>query len=192
MFRMQAIALGWLLPHLAFGFEAQQIDAPTKPIKSGREVGQSVPSFYVRAVTGPLRNTSVCYVCRNGNRPVVMVLMQRLDPKLKDLLKGIDRIVDQNRAVGLRSFGVLIHDDTTEAIPLLQTMAFDEKITLPLTVGGTIVAVSTCQDLHPDAATTVVLYRKQRIVSSFAFRTGELKESRIRDVLKSVRQLAED
>ena len=38
------------------------------------KVGDEVPSFYVRTVTGPLAGKSVCYVCRHGDRPVAMVL----------------------------------------------------------------------------------------------------------------------
>ncbi len=45
------------------------------------KVGEEVPSFYVRTVTGPLAGKSVCYVCRHGDRPVVMVLLRELGPE---------------------------------------------------------------------------------------------------------------
>ena len=80
--------------------------ADKPPIRSGRDIGQPVPSFYVRAVTGPLRNKSVCYVCRNGSRPCVMILFRNTGPALGKLLKEIDKVVDRNRVAGLRS---LIH-----------------------------------------------------------------------------------
>ena len=159
-------------------------------LRSGRDVGQAVPSFYVRAVTGPLRNKSVCYVCRNGDRPVVMVLMQRLDHGLAELLKGIDAVVDANRATGLRSFGVLISEEPSQDAPKLQTLAFDEKIDLPLTVATTVVSSSTCQNVHPHAAVTVVLYRNSKVVSTFAYRAGELDGQKVDEVLAGVRELA--
>ena len=76
------------------------------PLESGLKVGEHVPSFYTRAVTGPLMNKSVCYVCRNGQRPVVMVLMRRIDAELKPLMKSLDRLVDGNRAAGLGRDGI--------------------------------------------------------------------------------------
>ena len=71
--------------------------ADKPPIRSGRNIGQAVPSFYVRAVTGPLRNKSVCYVCRNGSRPCVMVLFRNTGPALGKLLKAIDKVLHRNR-----------------------------------------------------------------------------------------------
>ena len=62
-----------------------------------------------------------------------MVLIQKSDPKIATLLKAIDTIVDDNRVSGLRSFGVLVTDESDRAVPILQTMAFDEQIRMPLT-----------------------------------------------------------
>ena len=53
--------------------------AESKPLISGLAAGKEVPSFFVRAITGPQMNRSVCFVCRNGDRPVVMVMMRRLE-----------------------------------------------------------------------------------------------------------------
>ena len=158
-------------------------------LDSGRAVGQPIPSFYVRAVTGPLRNKSVCYVCRNGNRPCVMVIFRDLEPGLTELLKQIDKVVDRNRAVGLRSFGVLISKQPAKAISRLQTLAFDRKITLPLTVTTDAVSTPSCQKIHPQAAVTVVLYHRQRVVDRFAFRSKELKTTGTKNVLAGIRRL---
>ena len=100
--------------------DASPLPKPT--LQSGREVGETVPRFYVRAVTGPLANRSVCYVCRNGDRPVVMVLLRDCLPELPPLLTGLDEVIDQNRAVGLRGFGVLIAPDQQTAVSKLQTL----------------------------------------------------------------------
>lgn len=162
----------------------------TKPLKSGRQVGEYVPTFYCRVVTGPLMNKSVCYVCRNGSRPVVMVLVRKVTPELKPLLKSLDRIVDENRAIGLKSFGVLLSDDPVRDASSLQTFAFDNKISIPLTIANNTVADSSGMKVHSDAAVTVLLYRNRRVVSNFSYRDGELKSSQIQTVLKRVRRFA--
>ena len=161
----------------------------TKSIRSGRRVGQKVPSFYVRAVTGPLRNKSVCYVCRNGSRPCVMVLFRKLEPGLTPLLKEIDRQVDRNRASGLKGFGVLISPQPSRAISKLQTLSFDNKIGLPLTVGTDAVSAPSCQNVHPEATVTVVLYHRQRVIQTYAFRSGQLSPASTKAILAGVRRL---
>ena len=166
-------------------------EASEKPLESGPKAGSTVNSFFVRAVTGPHRNRSVCYVCRYGARPVVMVFIQKVDPKLPALLKAIDEIVDDNRVSGLRSFGVLITDESSRAVPVLQTMAFDERIRMPLTAATTAVAGPGGNRLHRDAATTVVLYRRQKAVANLAFRRGKLDEEATERVLDGIEDLLE-
>ena len=162
---------------------------PQRTLKSGPKTGSTIHQFFVRAVTGPHRNRSVCYVCRYGSRPVVMVLIQKSDPKIATLLKAIDSIVDDNRVSGLRSFGVLVTDESDRAVPILQTMAFDEQIRMPLTAATTAIAGSSCHNLHEDAATTVVLYRDQQAVRNFAFAKGEISEQSIRPLLEGIKEL---
>lgn len=156
---------------------------------SGRDIGEYVPTFYTRAVTGPLMNRSVCYVCRNGQRPVVMVFLRKLGDDFKPLLKQVDRLVDNHRAEGLRSFGVYVSEDPSDAISQVQTFSFDHKITLPLTVASTAVAEPHCQNIHEEADVTVVLYQKRRVVKRYAFRVGEVKSPQIREVSQSIQQL---
>lgn len=167
-------ALAWA--PLAFAVDAV---SPIKRLASGPEVGSTVHAFYVRAVTGPLRNRSVCYVCRNGDRPVVMVFFQGVDPNAVKFMKMIDRVTDEGRAQGARSFGVLVTDDSGKVVPTLQTLAFDGKIEMPLTSSTTAVASPSCHNLNADATTTIVLYRQQKVVSTFGYRRGSLDDAEI-------------
>jgi hypothetical protein len=162
---------------------------PAKPIQSGPKIGSTIHQFFVRAVTGPHRNRSVCYVCRYGSRPVVMVFIQKTDPEIATLLKAIDAIVDENRVSGLRSFGVLVTDESARVVPVLQTMAFDEQIRMPLTAATTAVAGPSCHNLHPSAATTVVLYRNQQSIRNFAFAKGEINKDSLAPLLKNIESL---
>jgi len=161
------------------------------PLHSGLEIGDKVPTFYVRAITGPLKNKSVCYVCRNGDRPVVMLFIRQITPELKRLLKGIDGEVDQHRASGLRSFAVFLTGDSKELLPQVQTLAFDEKINLPLTIAAAPSDGSAGRTIHHDAAITVILYREQTVTANFAFRADELDGEKAEAILKSIRRLAE-
>jgi hypothetical protein len=162
-----------------------------KPLQSGPETGATIHSFFVRAVTGPHRNRSVCYVCRYGTRPVVAVFMQEVDPNLPKLLKAIDGFVDENRVAGLRSFGVLVTDDSASVVPTLQTMAFDEQIRMPLTASTTTIASQDSLRLNEKAATTIVLYHKVKAVSSLAFSRGSIDDAAIAETLRQLKSLIE-
>lgn len=159
-------------------------------LKSGLQPGDRVPSFYVRAVTGPLRNKSVCYVCRNGERPVVMVLIRDVTPELRKLLKEIDGILDAHRAEGLRGFGVFTGRDGKELLPAIQTLGFEEKLNLPLTISAASGDGAAAHALHPEAVVTVILYREQKVTANFAWRAGELTEGEIDRVRTALRALA--
>lgn len=163
-----------------------------EPLASGLKVGAKVPTFYVRAITGPLKNRSVCYVCRNGDRPVVMLFIRQITPEVKVLLKGIDAEVDRRRAAGLRSFGVFLAGDGSELLPQVQTLAFDEKIGLPLTIAAAPSDGSAAGAIHPDAAVTVILYRELTVKANFTCRASELDRQMIERILKKVRELAEE
>lgn len=152
--------------------------------------GQRVQSFYVRAVTGPLRDKSVCYVCRNGDRPVVMILLRELEPELPGLLKSIDGLVDRHRAQGLRAFGVLIGEDPTKQAPRLQTLGFDKRLSLPLAVAGPQVAAAGCQNIPADAVVTVILYRDQKIEDRRSYLSGELSAAACEQLLTKIGKFA--
>jgi len=185
--RIVAITAAMLLALCAM-WSVSQAQEPS-PLKSGLQTGERVPTFYVRAITGPLRNRSVCYVCRNGDRPVVMVFVRSASPELRRLLKEIDEQIDAHRADGLRGFGVFLTGERKDLLSEVQTLAFEEKIGLPLTIAAATVEGPAGQNLDPSAAVTVILYRDQTVVANFAYREGELstsEQSRIVDAIKKL------
>jgi hypothetical protein len=46
-------------------------------LESGLPVGDSVPAFNVRDITGPSEGKTLCYRCQYGSRPVVTVFPSR-------------------------------------------------------------------------------------------------------------------
>ena len=174
---------------LARSGESPAIVTATNSAASGK-VGDEVPSFYVRTVTGPLAGKSVCYVCRHGDRPVVMVLLRELGADATALLKELNQTVDRHRADGLRCFVVLVTGTPQREAPRLQTLAFDEKLDLPLTLASEAIAAEAALNVDPDAAITVVLYENRRIVSRFAHRSGSCNEAARREIVSAAEKLA--
>jgi len=155
------------------------------------ERGDAVPNFYVRAVTGPLQGKSVCYVCRNGDRPVVMILARKIIPRLGELLQDVDQQIDAHRADGLRGFGVFIGPDSRKLLPQVQTLAFENKLSLPLTLAAAPAEGPAVRGLSDSAAVAVVLYRNQRVCETFHFADERIDETVSNTVVGAVQALAE-
>lgn len=173
---------------LIFAFTVAEICAESlPPLKTGPAIGSDVTSFYVRAVTGPLAGKSVCYVCRNGDRPVVVVFLRDLNADTTRLLKQLDRTVNEHRADGLRCFVVLLSESPQKDAARLQTLAFDEKLDLPLTVAG---EAMTLANLASDASIAVVMYENLKVRGNFCYRTGECTETACKTVIDAAKVLA--
>lgn len=158
--------------------------------QSGFQVGDKVNNFYVRAITGPLQGKSVCYVCRNGDRPVAMVLVRRIIPNLDLLLKKLDQLVDSHRADGLRGFGVFIARDTRKLLSQVQTLAFEGKISIPMTIAAAPADGPGLRAVADETALSVILYRDHIVQATFAFGEEDLAEEGIDKVLSATRRLA--
>jgi len=180
---------GVCLPDSVCPAQTQAVLPHRRPLsEAGPKAGSTISPFFVRAVTGPHRNRSVCYVCRYGSRPVVMVLVQKVDPRLGQLLTTIDQVIDQNRLAGLRGFGVLVTDQSARAVPILQTIAFDQKVHMPLTAATTSIAGSGGHNLHPEAATTLILYRNQKAVETVSLKFGQITPEQLSKVTEQIRK----
>ncbi|MBM3968309.1 MAG: hypothetical protein FJ302_00385 [Planctomycetes bacterium] len=160
-----------------------------KPLTSGPATGKEVPSFFVRAITGQQMNRSVCFVCRNGDRPVVMLLLRRLEAGTSAVLKAVDEFVDRRRADGLRAFGVMLSDEPSKVSPHLQTISFDHQLSLPLGVGPEALGERDSLSIDPAASITLVAYREKKVVWTSAFRSTELRDEptrtrRLREILE--------
>jgi hypothetical protein len=85
-------------------------------VTSGPQVGDSVGAFTVTKVAGNADDgveagKSLCYRCKMGQRPVVMVFARTADPKLAKLLKKIEEEVEEHQADKLTSFVNMIGGD---------------------------------------------------------------------------------
>ena len=168
--------------------------AEQKPLTSGPAAGKEVPSCFVRAITGPQMNRSGCFVCRNGDRPVVMLLLRRLEAGTSAVLKAVDEFVDRRRADGLRAFGVMLSDEPSKVSPHLQTVSFDHQLNLPLGVGPEALGERDSLGIDPAASVTLVAYRDKKVVWTSAFRSTELRDEptrtrRLREGLEQVESL---
>lgn len=163
--------------------------SPALQAEEPQPAGKEVPSFYSRVVTGPLKNQSVCFVCRNGDRPTVMVITRQLTPELKLFLRNVDRLVDDHRASGLKCFAVYLNDELLPATAQVQTFAFEARLKLPLTVAGESVTAASCLDIPEETETAVVLYRCKNVVASHHFAPAGFTREQMQPLLQEIVEL---
>ena len=71
-------------------------------------------------------------------------------------------------------------------------MAFNQKVSLPLSVATDVVGLPSCQNIHRQAMVTVVLYRRQKVVRRYGFRSQELDAAGTRRVLAGIKRLLDE
>lgn len=111
-------------------------------IKSGLQVGDGVPPFDVRNVTGakcaePAKDErgSLCYRCKFSANPTTAVFARSVDANLTSLVKQLDATIAKDDSKKLRAFVVLLTDDADKSAKDLEKLAEKEGIkNVPLTL----------------------------------------------------------
>src|SRR5690606_15066760 len=89
-------------------------------IKSGLQPGVNVPPFYVTKCAGAeedgvAEGKNLCYRCRNGSKPQVMVFTRSNDPKVAELVSKLDAAIAKNAGSKLTVFVNVLNEDKDDA-----------------------------------------------------------------------------
>ena len=172
------------------------VAAPAE-VTSGPQVGDQVGAFTVTKVAGNPDDgveagKSLCYRCKMGARPVVMVFARTADAKLAKLLKKIEEEVEEHQSEKLTSFVNMIG---TDADAMKKASAdFVAKH------GIKRIAFVVPEDaqhgppefkIAPDADVTVVCYKGGTVKANHAFAKGGLTDEKIKAVVEASCNLVE-
>ena len=153
-------------------------------VTSGPQVGETVGAFTVTKVTGNpddgvADGRNLCYRCKMGGRPVVMVFARSADEKLAKLLKKIEEEVEIGTDAeslkkataefatkhGIKRIAFVVPDDTKDGPPDLK--------------------------IAPDAEVTVICYKGGKVEANHAFAKGGLSDEKIDAVVSASCKLVE-
>lgn len=154
-------------------------------------VGDKVPAFNVRDITGPSKGDTLCYRCQYGARPVVTIFTRNVDANVVSLVKKIDAQVEKNSDQQMASFVVLLTDDADAAEKKLDEIAKKEKIkNVPLTVieGD---AGPEGYGIEKNAETTVMMWVENKLKSREEFSKGKLNAKAVEKVASATKQILE-
>jgi hypothetical protein len=161
------------------------------PCVSGVPVGQRPGPYSFLVATGAQRGKQTCYICEQheGNKPAAVVFARNLSEPLAKLLSKLEAVGTDKKESGYKVW-------MTQLTP---TANLDELAKWAQKQGLKTTPIGAFEDadgppsykLNKDADATIILFAKQKVIANFAFRTGELNDKSIEEVLKAVPQLFE-
>jgi hypothetical protein len=164
--------------------------------KSGLQEGQSIPPFDVCKVGGAADDgvsvgKELCYRCKYGSRPMVMVFTRKTsDEKLASLVQQLDSAVKKNSDAQLRAFVNVMGDskDAAEASAKdLLTKAAPTNV--PVVVPVEFKNGPDNYGINPDAELTIIVASGGKVTANHTFEKGLSCESCIESVLSDVTKL---
>jgi hypothetical protein len=156
------------------------------PPASGPPVGKRPGPYSFLVATGPQRGQQTCYVCEQheGNKPAAVVFARTTSDALGQLLAKLDGAALAHKDSGCKVWMTLLAEKAD--LDALAKWAQKQGIK-----GAPVGAYEDADGppaykLHADADVTVVLFARQKVVATFAFRAGELDDAAVARVLKAV------
>ncbi|MBL8828814.1 MAG: hypothetical protein JNM18_17680 [Planctomycetaceae bacterium] len=160
-------------------------------LKSGLQKDSKVGPFYVTKVAGPEDGVTVgqnlCYRCKYGAKPQVMVFARTADDRLATLVKKLDETVGKNEEKQLKAF-VNIMADSKDAADA-SAKAFAAKAgskNVPIVVPNEFANGPDNYGLNPKADLTVLIVSGGTVVGNHAYEKDAYCESCIESIVKDV------
>jgi hypothetical protein len=152
-------------------------------LRSGPQPGEMLGAYEVTKVAGAPddgvpEGQQLCYRCKMGNRPVVMVFSRKPDRALARLVKRLDTVVDQNKADhNMASFVSLIGDKPDQLAAASKKIVDDTKAkNVAFVVPKDQPNGPEAYKINPEVETTVLIYVKGKVRVNHAIPAGGLTD----------------
>ncbi len=183
---------------LSLGFVAAVAlsgNVSAEEIQSGPKVGSSLGAFYVTKVAGAEEDgvdqgKNLCYRCRNGAKPQVIVFTRSTDPKVAELVRKLDKAVDTNSSSNLRVFINLLGEDKEDLTETAKSFAEKSKTkNVPFVVPNEFENGPDNYGINAKAAVTITLASDLGVKASHA--VADAKDLDVESVLKDLTKILE-
>jgi hypothetical protein len=159
---------------------ALAVSVQAAELKSGPQKGEEVGAYEVVKLAGNPHDgvkvgEELCYRCKMGNRPMVMVFARKADKNLAKLVKDLDKVVAKNEEKKLGAFVALIGAKDEQAKAAAEKLVKESE--------ASNVAVVTAKDqpngpesykIDPKADVTVLIYVQGEVAANHALPAGGL------------------
>lgn len=165
-------------------------------LKSGLEPGKLIGPFDVVKCAGPDDNVKVgselCYRCKYGARPMVMVFSRSTDDKVASLVKKLDGAVAANSSKQLAAFVNLLGSDREALEAKAKEFSASTKASnVPLVVPVEFENGPADYGINPTADVTVIVAKGGKVTANHGFAKGALDDAAIATVLKDAEALVQ-
>jgi hypothetical protein len=127
---------------------------------------------------------SLCYRCKLGKRPVVMIFARKADDNLATLVKELDKVVADNTEKKAASFLNMLGGDADS-----QKAAAEKFITGTGTKNIAVVVPNDSENgptdykISPDAEVTVLIYKDGKVSKNHALAAGALNKEAVSKII---------
>ncbi len=173
---------------------ALTVKVQAEEIKSGLQPGKLIGAFNVTKCAGADEDgvkvgQELCYRCRNGGRPQVLIFTR--SPKDKNVVKFIqelDKAIGENSDKQLRGFVSVLAEDKEEASATAKEVAKSSKTkNVPFVVPNEFENGPADYGLNSKAEVTIILANGGKVQSNHAVATA--KDLKVDDVIADVQKL---
>lgn len=140
--------------------------------KSGLQAGAFIDAFYVTKVAGAADDgvevgKNLCYRCKNGGRPQVMVFTRSSDPKVVKLVQGLDAAIAKNSGKQLRAFVNYMGEDKSAAKADAEKLAATSKAkNVPFVLPNELENGPDNYGINPKVEVTVIMAEGGKVLAN--------------------------
>lgn len=168
-----------LMPLAVFGLLLSSVVSADDSSEQCLKAGSSLPAFYVTKVAGADDDgvepgQELCYRCKYGSRPMVMVFARDTGGNVNDLVKQLDTTVAANKEAQLKGFVTLMGKDAKALKDTATKVAKTSGAKMvPVVVAQQNVKGPASYKIDEKAAVTVVIANDSQVVASHTFATAD-------------------
>ncbi|HUG71152.1 MAG TPA: hypothetical protein VMM76_25610 [Pirellulaceae bacterium] len=144
-------------------------------IKSGLQAGDLIDAFYVTKLAGAEDDgveigKNLCYRCKNGGRPQVMVFTRSSDEQVVKLVQKLDAALGENSSKQLRAFVNVMGEDKSSATKEAKKLASASKAKeVPFVLPNEVENGPDNYGLNAKAAVTIIMAEGGKVKANHAF-----------------------
>jgi hypothetical protein len=161
-------------------------------VKSGLQAGKPIGAFYVTKVAGAEEDgvkvgDNLCYRCRNGARPQVMVFTRSTDKNVVKLIESLDKVIASSTDQDVRAFVNILGENKDEASESAAKFAKSTKAkNVPIVVPNEAENGPDNYGLNAKAEVTIIIANKSKVSANVA--VASAKDLDIDAVVASVKE----
>lgn len=186
---VRAMMFAATLAAVCFTGNLQAADGDSECLAKGDPIG----AFYVTKVAGANEDgvepgDELCYRCRYGQSPMVMVFARKNSDQLTALIGELDKAVAKNSDHRLKSFVTLVGGDGAALQKEAKKLASSTTVSnVPVVVAKDAQNGPRSYKLDPNSDVTVVIANNSQVVANHSFAAGKVDAAAVlKDVQNAI------